>query len=141
MRFPNDKSTGTQPDFGIVPVKMDTPNPTAHEHGTTTTSSGFCIQRTSSCGPAGKVRCRTNGWARLTMALALIVLVWLVVLPALATFRPVRHWIDRNHDRRIDPSAMFYSELEIIEPIVREVDRARSTHPDAFWTTNVVEPD
>lgn len=57
---------------------------------------------------------RPHGWLRLCLAVAVILLLWLIVLPWLADQPPVRRHIEFLEQRRIDPSAMFYTELETL---------------------------
>lgn len=51
-------------------------------------------------------------WLRLGIALGLVTLTWLVVLPRLADAPPVKRHIETMQAAGIDPSAMFYTELD-----------------------------
>lgn len=51
-------------------------------------------------------------WLRLGIAVGLVAFTWLVILPRLADVPPVKRHIETMQDAGIDPSAMFYSELE-----------------------------
>ena len=42
----------------------------------------------------------------------MIALIWMVVLPWISRQAPVRRAIERNEAAGIDPSAMFYTDLE-----------------------------
>ena len=55
---------------------------------------------------------KAKSYRRLAIAMALIAFVWLVVLPRLSQWQPVHSMIQRNEAAGIDPSAMFYSDLE-----------------------------
>lgn len=46
------------------------------------------------------------------ISVAVVGLVWLVVLPWLGRFAPVRRHVDALHAAEINASAMFYSELD-----------------------------
>jgi len=54
---------------------------------------------------------RTNR-LKLLFASALIAATWLVVLPRLSRWAPIRSMIQAHEAAGIDPSAMFYSDLE-----------------------------
>ena len=66
---------------------------------------------------------------RLVVSVGVIVILWLVVLPWLAS-RPAmsRHlqWLD---DSGIDPSAMYYTELEAMEPILDRLNKQQRPRP------------
>lgn len=80
---------------------------------------------TLATGPAsadGPQRLSGRIW-RLTIAVGLIAVVWLGVLPHLASVPAIRQQIDRNADYKINADAMFYSEVGPIEGIrLRVVD-------------------
>ena len=48
----------------------------------------------------------------LAIGSALLLLVWCVILPWIARLPIVADWIAGNAQRGIDPSAMYYTELE-----------------------------
>ena len=54
-------------------------------------------------------------WAKFSLAVLAVSLVWLVVLPRIARIAAVQERIERNERLGIDPSAMFYSDLEHLE--------------------------
>ena len=60
-------------------------------------------------------------------------MVWGVVLPWVGSRPHVAARIQREEAQGINPSAMFYTELDALKPLVRRVDRAREAHPEAFW--------
>lgn len=64
-------------------------------------------------------------WTRLVIACAVVAAVWLVVLPTLARVRPIESHIDRMDRAKIDPSAMFYTEIEGMDEIRDKVDAWR----------------
>lgn len=53
-----------------------------------------------------------HGLLRLIFAALAGAFIWLVVLPWIATWEPVQARIERDQDAGIDPSAMFYTDLE-----------------------------
>jgi len=57
-------------------------------------------------------------------AIAVMAVIWLVILPAHARQEGMRKHIDWLDQQGIDPSAMYYTELEVMEDILR---RQRST--------------
>lgn len=57
--------------------------------------------------------------ATLFGALLVIGLVWCVVLPWLSTRPPVAQRLEWLDDQGIDPSAMFYTELDAMDDILR----------------------
>ncbi|UUO04725.1 hypothetical protein M4951_15165 [Blastopirellula sp. J2-11] len=59
-------------------------------------------------GPAD----RRRRWTRLLIAVGIVAVVWLVILPQIAETPPVKRHIEKMQAAGIDPSAMFYSELE-----------------------------
>lgn len=54
-------------------------------------------------------------WGSLVAATAFLTIVWGVVLPRLAATPAIREMIQRNERHGVDPSAMFYSDLENME--------------------------
>lgn len=78
-------------------------------------------------------RANSSGWLWLMIALAAILVLWLVVLPWLATQPPIRRHIEFLEQRQIDPSAMFYTELEAMPALRTKVSRIREDHPASFW--------
>ena len=64
--------------------------------------------------------------ALLIGAFAVIGLVWCVVLPWVATLPEMQRQLTFLDERGIDPSAMFYTELEVMTPILDELERSSS---------------
>ena len=62
-----------------------------------------------------------------------IVVLWLAVLPRIADLPPVQAHIDFLEQRQIDPSAMFYTELEGMGEVRARMARIRRDHPAVFW--------
>lgn len=55
-----------------------------------------------------------------------IAISWLVVLPWLSALPGQRERIDWLREQRIDPSAMYYTEVEAMEPVLERLN-ARHT--------------
>lgn len=68
---------------------------------------------------------RTSPVQRLVMATATIAAVWLIVLPWIGRHETVRDHITFLDDREIDASAMFYTELDAMEPILKKFRHRR----------------
>jgi len=71
--------------------------------------------------PATKLNDSRGGLALLTSGVA-IGLVWLVVLPWLSSLPSQSAYIDWLREKRIDPSARYYTEVEAMEPILRRLN-------------------
>ena len=82
---------------------------------------------------SGSSRALQRGWMRLAVGLAAILVLWLAVLPWIAEQPPVRRHIEFLEQRQIDPSAMFYTELEPMAEVRTRVARIRHAHPASFW--------
>ncbi len=59
---------------------------------------------------------KTKGWLALSGIVLAVIFVWGVVLPKLADTDIVREREAFLKENRIDPAAMFYTELECLEP-------------------------
>ena len=68
-----------------------------------------------------------RGWLALAGALAALAATWLIALPWLATTKPVAEHIAAQQRQGIDPSAMFYTELDIAPAIAHQAERRRET--------------
>ena len=62
-----------------------------------------------------KPRGKTNGWITLALVCLVVAGVWGIVLPALAQTEVVREREAFLEANRINPAAMFYTELECLE--------------------------
>lgn len=56
--------------------------------------------------------------ASLAGCIALLSVIWLVILPAYSRQPQMRQHLDWLDDQGIDPSAMYYTELEVMEEIL-----------------------
>ena len=66
---------------------------------------------------------------RLAVWTSAIAVVWLVVLPWLARQPAIDARIRRLDAQGIDPSAMYYTELESMRPILEELNRRHRRRP------------
>jgi hypothetical protein len=73
-------------------------------------------------------------WLRFAMSLLVVSGIWLVGLPWLGGFAVVADHIENQERQGIDPSAMFYSELEILPPVVHRIERLQKTNRGDFWS-------
>lgn len=74
-----------------------------------------------------------GGWVTLCLTSGLIAVVWMVVLPRWTSHPRVQAEIERLDERQIDPSAMFYTELEALDRVLARIDRFHRDHPGALW--------
>ena len=59
--------------------------------------------------------------------------IWLLLLPFLSTQPTIAARIERLESKGIDPSAMFYTELDIMDDISHRWEESKAKHPDALW--------
>ncbi|MEQ9406193.1 MAG: hypothetical protein RIK87_00645 [Fuerstiella sp.] len=64
-----------------------------------------------------------SGILVLAMLLCVIGLIWLIVLPHMAQQPQMKAHLNWLNARGIDPSAMYYTELEAMEPILQRLER------------------
>ena len=72
-------------------------------------------------------------WAGFLFLTAILALFWLVVFPQLAQQPDLQAEIEFLDERQIDPSAMFYTDLETIDDTLQEIRTFHQEHPDALW--------
>ena len=72
-------------------------------------------------------------WGVFASITVLIALVWLLLLPSLASRPTLRRQIDFLDAHEIDPSAMFYTELEATDAALNRVEEFHRRHPLALW--------
>jgi len=77
---------------------------------------------------------RSRGWLRLAVWWAAIAVCWLGLLPYIAGQPRVQARIEELEQQGIDPSAMFYSELEAMHGVLQDVDRIHRVTPEVFWS-------
>ena len=81
-----------------------------------------------------------RGWSALLAIGMTTALMWLWVLPKLADWDPIRRDIDFLENRGIDPAALFYTDLEVMAEVDRELEARRLANPEAFWSWNQAAP-
>ncbi|EMI52721.1 hypothetical protein [Rhodopirellula sallentina] len=62
--------------------------------------------------------------ASFSLVIAVLSIVWLVLLPAYARQPKMRQHLQWLDEKGIDPSAMYYTELEIMDEILAKQRRA-----------------
>ncbi|QDV18999.1 hypothetical protein Pan153_36600 [Gimesia panareensis] len=72
-------------------------------------------------------------WVSFLLVTGALCLFWFVALPRIARVPSVRAKIEHLEQQKIDPSAMYYTDLEKIEDTVRQIDDFHREHPDALW--------
>lgn len=66
---------------------------------------------------------KQKGLWQLGLCSGLIAFVWLLVLPWVATQPRMAAHLEQLRDQGVDPSAMFYTELDAMEPILQRLER------------------
>lgn len=64
-----------------------------------------------------------NGKIRLIIAILLITIVWGVALPHMASYAAIESRLEFLEQNGIDPSAMFYTELDAMDPILERLEQ------------------
>lgn len=59
----------------------------------------------------------------LALVVAAVSVVWLVALPRLAKHSRIAARVEWLQEKRINPAAMYYTEVEALEPILKRMDR------------------
>ena len=78
----------------------------------------------------------THGVVRLLWMLSAVGLIWLVILPWMASRPRMEAHLEWLDARGVDPSAMYYTELEMMQPIFdrmameKRMRRAARQQPD-----------
>ena len=68
---------------------------------------------------------RKRAYARLGCAVAGLVIAWTIFFPWIGQQSNIRRMIERNESHGIDPTAMFYTELEnmqVQDGLLRRID-------------------
>ncbi|MGF1579259.1 MAG: hypothetical protein ACFCD0_07830 [Gemmataceae bacterium] len=66
-------------------------------------------------------------WLLLTAIVGLLAILWLVVLPHLGSHPSYSQRMERLERQGIDPSALFYTELEFMDDVSRK-NKQRTNH-------------
>ena len=74
-----------------------------------------------------------RGWLGFAAVALAATGTWLVVLPWIGSQPDVAARIQEEQQRGIDPSAMFYSDLELLPPIAHRLERMQDRDAAGFW--------
>lgn len=74
-----------------------------------------------------------GGCCALLLWILLGCVVWCGILPAISRQPRIRAEIEHLDAQRIDPSAMFYTDLELMDDLLPRIDRFQREHPRALW--------
>lgn len=73
---------------------------------------------------------RSAAVLQLGLALGAAGVSWLAVLPWVGSLAPVRHFVQRNEAAGINPSAVYYTEVEAMGAIGERLDQRTSKPPE-----------
>lgn len=73
-------------------------------------------------------------WAKFAIAIVVLGFVWLILLPLVGAVPRVSKHVANQKRLGIDPSALFYTELEIASGIAHHVERLHDSHAARFWS-------
>ena len=71
--------------------------------------------------------------AALAVCTLVLGIVWLVLLPQMARQPAIKSDLRRLQSQGINPSAMYYTELEMIGAVIDQNRRFRRQCPTALW--------
>jgi len=74
-----------------------------------------------------------NRWGWFLVLTVSLGILWLVILPRAAEIPQLRSEIEFLEQKKIDPTAMFYTDLETIEETVQNINNFHQENPDALW--------
>lgn len=80
-----------------------------------------------------QTRMRRRGRLALFVWSAAICVVWLIILPELSNRVEMRQRAEFLESRGIDPSAMFYTELDAVDPLLDRLERYHRDHAARLW--------
>lgn len=83
--------------------------------------------------PRRKPASQLPAWSGFVSAIVGIGMIWLIVLPLVESEPHVAKHIANQKRLGVDPSAMFYTELEIAPEIANHVERLHDAHSSTFW--------
>lgn len=75
----------------------------------------------------------SSRFVRISVAISILSLTWLVILPGLTDLSPIRDHILRMESASIDPSAMFYTELDGLAEAEGRLRRIEAANPGWLW--------
>lgn len=74
-----------------------------------------------------------GGAAALAVCALVVATIWLVLLPGMTRRPEIQSDLKRLRSQAINPSAMYYTELEMIGDVIDQNRRFQRQHPEAFW--------
>lgn len=80
---------------------------------------------------------RMSRWGRLAAWLIPLSVLWLIVLPWTAAQPEMARQLERLDRQGIDPSAMYYTELEVMRPILHKLNQRERSHEYSFWRARI----
>ena len=97
-------------------------------------------QLLSAAGRNSAARQPRRQWG-LLLAIGLVIAeIWLGVLPKLAQHPAIRQRQALFRAKGIDPAAMFYTELELLDSPHNRLRQWQHQHPDALWYSSWAVP-
>lgn len=60
-------------------------------------------------------------------------IVWCGILPAISRQPHIRAEIEHEDSLGIDPSALFYTDLDLMDDVLTRIDRFQQDNPRALW--------
>ncbi len=76
---------------------------------------------------------RIQKYLTLGSSIVLIAIVWGTVLPWIGSHCGINERMENLDSKGIDPSALYYTELEIMESISDKIEEAHRRHGKTFW--------
>ena len=76
-----------------------------------------------------------SGWRRLVVTIGLIVVLWVGILPRLGELPAVQRRMQLLDRHNINPAALFYTELDCMDEVEKQMATTRAKYPRAFWPT------
>lgn len=76
---------------------------------------------------------RLKRWFALASAVSLLAALWLGLFPVLAQRPSIRERDALFKSHGIDPGAMFYTDLELLDDLLKKMDGYQQEHPRALW--------
>ena len=73
------------------------------------------------------------GVLKLSIAIALVALIWMLLLPSISDLQSVRSRIDGNRAAGVNPTAVFYTDHPGMADIERNIDSIVNAKLSSFW--------
>ncbi len=80
------------------------------------------------------IRDNVKGWLSLCLGSVAILIVWMLVLPWIGSRQSIKSQIDSLDRQGVDPTALFYTDLEAMQRIESDLAAITQMHPEAFWS-------